>query len=362
MKINFTDYDLTGFDAKNGMFAGIPCYLITPNHIGTKFTQKNKIFRSSVWTRVGQLLSGGLKKFVNLGENPIEFPSPLTTNKCTIIEKVDGSLVCIDYVNDQVSMRTRGTFSYTSLDNFADFDYCLEKYPFIVTWLQTNPQYTLLCEITTPNLRIIVDYGTEPEFWLIGAINKDDYSLMPQHELDELGKYLQLKRPSKFSFSTMAEMLLGVEAWEDKEGVCLYSGNDQEIHKIKAAHYLKCHRFKSEATLENTLELYFSLGRPSYQDFQTKLIETFDYECFEMVRGYASDICDAAKKVKEIIDGIDNFVVETLSKLPTRKDQALKIMASYGDSSRSGFVFTRLDNKPLTDDQIKKIFWQALKK
>jgi hypothetical protein len=122
------------------------------------------------------------------------------------------------------------------------------------------------------------------------------------------------------------------------------------------------HRFKENATLENTLELFFEYGQPSYQEFERQLVETFDYECFTMVRGYASNICDAAKQVQQIVGGIDEFVNKTLRPLPTRRAQAEKVLASYGQTNRSAFVFARLDNKILNDDQMKKIFWQVLKK
>jgi hypothetical protein len=91
-------------------------------------------------------------------------------------------------------------------------------------------------------------------------------------------------------------------------------------------------------------------------------VETFDYECFEMVRGYASQICDASKDVKKIVDGMNEFVTNKLRVLPTRKDQAQLILSSYGNTNRNSFVFALLDNKPLNDDQMKKLFWQCLKK
>lgn len=142
----------------------------------------------------------------------------------------------------------------------------------------------------------------------------------------------------------------------------MYSKNSQEIHKIKAESYLKLHRFKENATLENTLELFFSYGRPSYQEFERQLQLQFDYECWNMVRGFASNICDAATEVHKILEGFDEFVKKTLKPLSTRREQAQKVLESYGTTNRAAFVFTKLDSKILTDDQIKKLFWQILKK
>lgn len=351
---------MENFLVKDGFFCGLFCKLVNPNHIGTKFTQKNKILRSSIWTDDGELLSAGFFKFVNFGENPENFPVPLSIDNCVFVEKIDGSLTCIDFVNDQISMRTRGTFSIETMENKSDFDYCLAKHPSIIEWLKINSNYTLLCEITTPNLKIVIDYGNEPAFRLVGAVNKHDYSLMTQIELDELGIKLGLTRPISFSFNSIDELLSDVATWTDKEGICLYSKNGQEIHKIKAEVYLKLHRFKSNATLENTLELFVEYNYPTYQEFETMLQTQFDYECWNMIRGFASSICDASKQVKQIIDGITNFVEP--SKSVPRRIAAQSILSSYGTTGRSNMAFTLLDGKPLSTDQIKKLYWQVLKK
>jgi hypothetical protein len=361
MKINFEDYDFTDFMVKEGAFCGEWSKLITPNHIGTKFNQRNKIFRSSIWSMDGQLLSAGLPKFVNFSENPDNFPVPLSTNNCSFVDKIDGSLTCIDYFNKQISMRTRGTFSINTMENKVDFELCLSKYPKIAEWLMDNSHYTLLFEITTPNMKIVLDYGTEPDFWLVGAVNKNDYSLMTQPDLDKLGVILGVKRPASFSFNSIDELLNVVSKWVGREGICLYSKNGQEIHKIKAEVYLKLHRFKENATLENTLELFVEYGCPPYQDFENKLQTQFDYECWNMIRGYASQVCDAYKEVLKIIAHMKEFT-DPLKALP-RKDAAMKIISSYGGESnnRAAFCFKLLDGKTLQSDDIKKLLFQCLK-
>lgn len=359
MKINFEDYDFSEFIIRDGLLCGIPAKLIIPNHIGTKFTQRNKIFRSSIWDLDGNLLSASLPKFVNFGENPENFPLPLSIDNCSFVDKIDGSLTCISYINNQVSMRTRGTFSIDTMENKTDFGLCLYKYPKIINWLMHHPHYTLLCEITTPNLRIILDYGPEPDFWLVGAVNKDDYSLMIQSDLDKLGIELGVKRPESFSFNSIEELLKDVSGLIDREGICLYSKNSQEIHKIKALIYLKLHRFKENATLENTIDLFIEYGCPSHQEFEYKLKNQFDYECFKLIQDYVSVVCDTYKEVLTIIDQMKSFI-EPLKLLP-RKEAALKIIGEYEESNRKSFCFRLLDNRELGGDEIKKLIVQLLK-
>ena len=104
MKINFSDYDLSEFLIKEGQINGLNCKLITPNHIGTKFTAKNSIFRSSVGDFEGNLISAGFKKFTNLFENPDNFPF-YEGGEQIFIEKIDGSLAILDWINNSLSIR-----------------------------------------------------------------------------------------------------------------------------------------------------------------------------------------------------------------------------------------------------------------
>ena len=359
MKITLTDYDLTGLQQHEIDFCGNPAVLIIPEHIGVKFNQSNKIFRSSIWSMDGQLLSAGLPKFTNFGENPEHFPVPLNVDGVQFVTKIDGSLGIIDYVNDKLNMRTRGTSTYLSLENYIDFDYCLNENPKIVEWIKNHSNYSLLCEITTPKMRIILDYGDTPKFWLVACINKDDYSLMTQSELDKLAIELGINRPEVYSFETIEDCLNTVKTWDGKEGVCLYHKNGQAIHKIKAELYLKLHRFKSEASLDNTVELFVEYGCPSYNDFMSKLQAQYDYECMLMIVPFASIVLDAWKETQKIINHMKEFV--KLNGDLVRKDFALKVISAYGKTSRSGFVFTLKDKGELTSDQVKKLIFQCLK-
>jgi|FAXJ01.1.fsa_nt_gi hypothetical protein len=369
MKINLNEIDTEQFMVHPHVVYGQTLFLVQPQHIGAKFTQGNKHFRSSVWDADGNLVSAAFPKFPNWGENPDNFPVPKSLEDAHVVEKVDGSLLIVSRWDGRIMQRTRGTVDATKLNNGHELELFNQQYRGAIDWLLTpfvTPNglstYSLLFEWVSPNQRIILNYGDSPAWYLVGCVYHDDYSLKTQPQLDEMANQYGFNRPPSYTFPSLADLMSGVEAWKGKEGVVIYSDNDQMLHKVKAFDYLIKHRFKSEATLENTLELYFSNERPPYQEFERRLIESFDYECFEMVRGYASSICDAAKDVQRIVEGIDEFVEGTLRPLPTRRAQAEKVLASYGQTNRSAFVFARLDNKVLNDDQMKKLYWQVLKK
>ena len=363
MKINIADIDLAQFKITEHILNGKLFYLVQPNLEGTVWTQKNKIFRSSVWSHDGNLVSASFPKFVNWGENPENFPIPNSLNNTNIVLKLDGSTAIVDIIENQLNVRTRGTINVENTENKEDFYFCLSKYPKIETWIRNNPNYSLLFEITTPNQKIVIDYGDTPEFWLIGAINKNDYSLMMQKQLDQLAFELQVPRPVYFKFKSIPELLEQIKQWINLEGCCLYFNKDQSILKIKSDDYLRKHAFKSQATFENTVELFFQFDMPVYQEFEKKLIELFDYECFTMVRGFISTICEAYHtEVVAIVAGMQRYV-DKIKSLPSRKDQAFDIISSYGkETNRSSYVFNILDGKALTKEQLKKLLYQVTKK
>ena len=360
-KVDRTQFMVHHFHSLNGEIV----HLIQPQNIGTKWTQDNKHMRSVVVNYEGEVISASFPKFTNYGENPEHFPVPNSLKHCTVVEKLDGSTLIVSKYNGQYILRTRGTVDASTMANGFELELFKEKILFPLaknignigeTW-----EFSILFEWVSPINKIVLNYGDEPDWYLVGMIWHGDYELHSQSDLDDFAKQHNLKRPATYTFSDVNDLLQNVEEWKGKEGVCVYSKNDQSIHKVKSADYLIKHRFKSEATLENTLDLYFSYDKPSYQEFESKLTETFDYECFEMVRGYASQICDASKEVNKIVDGFKSFIDNQLKVLSTRKEQAQKVISSYSESNRSSMIFSLLDGKTLTDDQHKKLFWQVLK-
>ena len=363
MKINLNEINSSEFMVHSHIIGGNVVYLVQPTHVGVTWTQKNKHLRSSVWDSEGNLISIGFCKFTNWGENPDNFPVPTSLKNCTIVEKMDGSLLCVSKWKNNLIMRTRGTVDAYKLDNGHELEIFKEKFS---TYMKSNKYDTwnvsYLFEWTSPQNKIVIDYGDTPNWYLIGIISHDNLTLYSQAYLDHWARDNKFDRPITYKFPSIEDLLKNVDQWKNKEGVIVYSNNGQSLHKVKSFDYLKKHRFKSNATLENTLELYFQMGKPSYNDFSTQLQNAFDYECFEMVRGYVSQICDAYKQVTNIINGFEKFVNDTLKPLNNRKLQAEKVLASYANTNRASMIFTMLDGKPLSDDNVKKLFWQILKK
>lgn len=367
MKIDLSKIDTESFMIHQHTLNGEVLHLVQPQHIGCSWQKDTIKFRSSVWNNDGELVSAGFPKFPNLGEKPDVFPVPTNLKDAVVTSKMDGSLLIISKIKGQYILRTRGTVDATIHENGAELEIFKEKYlpildnscdksdtwnvSFLFEWLTASKDHT-----------IVIKYDDVPEWIFIGAVNHDDYSLFPQDVLNAFAKLYRLKRPEQHTFNSVDELVDIVTKWKNQEGVVLYTNVGQSLHKIKSDDYKKRHAFKSSATLENTLELFFTFDKPDYNSFQQKIGELYDWECAQMVQGHISNIVDAYKDVQKITAGMTDFVNNTLKLLPSRKEQAQKLLSSYGTgSNRSAMVFAILDGKPLTKNQEIKLFWQVLK-
>lgn len=360
MQINLAQVDRENFLVQERMLNGETVWLINPNHIGCKWARHTMHFRSSLWNNEGKLISASFKKFFNFGEQPDLAPVPTTLKGHRLIEKLDGSTLIVSYYKGKMIARTRGTVDATGLDNGYEIEVLKARYPkaFSNKDLLTE-RHSLIYEWVSPVNKIVIDYGDAPDLYLIGAISHEHYTLAPQGVLNELAQEIGVKRPQVFSFDSVAEMLAGIEKLQGQEGLCIYTPDGQDIRKVKSAWYLALHRFKENANIETVLDLFVEYGYPSYNEFETKLTTQFDYECFQMVRAFASRVVDAHKEVEAIKAGMGRFI-EPL-KAVSRKEAAQNIIASYGQTNRASFCFQLLDGKTLDGDANKKLFWQVLK-
>jgi len=362
MKINLQEIDQTQFMVHPHIIGGKTVYLVQPQHIGCKWTQANKHFRSSVWDHEGNLVSAGFSKFTNYGENPDHFPVPTSLKNTTVVEKLDGSLLIVSKWNGNLILRTRGTTDATVLDNGYELEIFREKFLNSIAHDTTDTwNFSILFEWVSPANRIILNYGDQPNWYLVGIVNHNDYSLRYQSELDIWATNHGFDRPTTYTFPSIEELLAQVEQWKGKEGVVIYTPNGQ--WKSKGLWYLALHRMKEAlASFDKVVDCWYEQGEPSYQKFEEFIISQFDWELWTQIRGDASRICDGSKGVDQIVAGMQRFVDETLKPLPNRKERALKVLSSYGNTNRASFVFKLLDGKTLERDDRKKLLYQVLKK
>jgi len=347
-----------GFLNIEGDFCGRKARLTIPAKAGATWTKYNLHFRSLITDcESGEVLDIGFNRFCNLGETPGLYPNPDNYKDYCIETKLDGSTCIFTYFNGQLSIRTRGSFSYLSQANCKDFELIYSLYPKFLEFIKNHPDCSFLTEITTPNNIIVKKYDTV-DFTLIGIRNKLDLSYWNYDELNKVAKITDIPRPKIFNFKNLLDIVETVKLWKNEEGVVLSFGGFQHRVKIKADFYCHLHRIKSELNSgDNLIDLFIKIGCPSYQDFFGYIEDTFDYEIANNFRANISKISDAYKKVKEILQGITKSI-ENIRKMSSRREQAEFIINSWGQTARTDIAFLILDNRKLENRHIKKLIFQ----
>jgi hypothetical protein len=338
--------------------AGAPVVHVVPNFIGCKWDLSNLQFRSSVWDGE-KCISAGFKKFFNLGEKPDLYPPlPEDLKGVSCVEKIDGSCLIVSRYRDQVIARTRGTVDARRMENGHEIDYLQKKYPMA---FDVPFGYTYLYEWTTPTNRIVLDYGDEPQLFLVGAIENSTYRLETQEKLDELARILGVRRPRRYTFSSLQNMVETVAAFEEAEGVCAYYNDDQNIVKIKGVRYLTLHAFKSQCTLDNLLDIYMTLRSslnfvPSLDGFFEYIERNFDYECAVQARPLMYSIVASAGLLEAEICFLRD-VIERFQGSP-KKDFALYVLEHHKPVSAIAFHLWDKPGKPVADKILRKAIYE----
>lgn len=348
-----------GFGIYEHEFCGIPSYLIIPA-IDTKWNKNNLNYRSLIINKeTSEVLSSGWSKFFNCGEKSDCYPDPNQYNDWIIHEKLDGSLLIADYVNENFNMRTRGSVSHLSQDNHEDFELLTQYYPDIISFLEKNNHLSLLLEIVTPN-NVIVIRTPMVQFYLLGAIDKKTLTPLSLKEIENISQELKIQMPEVYSFNTLEETVKTVKEWKGKEGIVISYNNNKNRIKIKSDWYCLIHKIKSQLNSEkNLIEYYVDQNMPKYDDFYNIIKTNFDWELAEQMKSEILKISDAGTKVKFLIEGMKNFV-KTLNIYETRKEKAKSIIENFSKSERESIVFSLMDGKELNKEQIKKLIYQTI--
>lgn len=363
MIIDIDNYDQVNFTRKERIINGVKYFLFTPVMMGCGWTKQNLIYRSSIWDEYGNPVSLSFKKFFNFSEKPDVTSDPVGLQNTTAVEKIDGSTLIISRYNNTTFARTRGTFEASAFEtNGHEIELLKQKYISFFDWLESKDEiaYSYLFEWVSPLNRVVLDYGNEPDIFLIGIIDHNNYQYIQQHKLDEFAHTYSFKRPQIYKFKDVNDLVHSVDNWKNKEGICLYYNNDQDIKKFKSVDYLKKHAFKSECSEDNLLDLFFLFHEPLFDGFKSEIENTYDYECMTMALPFISRISDAHKELQKIFDHMKIFV-EPLKNL-SRKDAALKIQQAYGQTSKTGCAFSFLDNREPEEKAKKRILKQLLNK
>lgn len=325
--------------------------LIYPKHNAINWNEDNLIYRSSIWDG-DKPVSLSFRKFFNLEERTdITGMFRNDLRNTSIVEKIDGSTLIVSKYKGNLIIRTRSTFDVKNMNNGWEINELKQIYPIAFSNTYINSEkYSMIFEWVSPDNQIVIEYK-KYDLFLIGMIKHIDYSYASQILLDDMANSYWLKRPRTYIFTDLKEMIRRVDTWNNREGVCIYYNNDQNIRKIKSIDYLKKHVFKFHLTLEKILDLWLISKPPDYSSFRTFISNEFDYEIANMCVDYIHLILNAHRQFCSIKHELLVDVLCNCGK--TKKEFASFINNKYDDMINRAIAFCLWDKKDIPDRIIK---------
>lgn len=329
-------------------FCGKLGMLIHPKSIGSIWDETNLNFRSLICDTKGKVLSSGWPKFFNYGEKPHLYPDIAKFNDLNILEKKDGTLVICDFVEGVFSMRTRGTISYKSQENWRDFEKLLLKHPKVIDVLMENSNVlldlSLLFELCTPN-NVIVIKPDDIEFTFLGAVNKHNLTCVNYEQYKALADAMEVPIPKSYSYSSLLDLINDVKNFNDSEGVVVSYNNNQNRIKIKSDWYNNLHHILNGVnTLNSLIDIWKSTNYLNRSLFEQYIEKVYSWEALNIIKELIDELFLKQEKVLSKIESLRDFLTCDEVKSLTRKEQAAMILGNYPQWASAAFNI--LDNNP----------------
>lgn len=192
-------------------------------------------------TATGELLSLPFEKFFNVNEKE-HTQAPVVQELMDrqvpyICEKLDGSMITPVMINDKIFLKTKKSFTS---------DVAIEAQASMTSNVKDLCEFfimsgvTPIFEFTSPNNKVVIDYGDKPQFKLIAGRDMKTGLYIPQEALDHWAKEFNIARPSWHINHDLQDLMGLLTHEEGIEGWVIYVGGQR--FKIKTQWYIDRHR------------------------------------------------------------------------------------------------------------------------
>jgi len=182
--------------------------------------------------KTGECVARSMKKFFNLGENMDVMFDKLPWDKpYEVYEKLDGWLINI--------LRHKGKFLASSRGSFHS-----EGAQWASSFIQTKDlsflpdEVTLVCELISPDYKIILDYKGERTLYVLAAFNRHTSEEYPRSKVEEWAKLADLPIVTKHDSLKIEDCLKIAKEMEGREGFVIRFADGRRV-KVKTDWY--CH-------------------------------------------------------------------------------------------------------------------------
>jgi T4 RnlA family RNA ligase len=241
----------------------------------------------------------GLHKFFNNNENPFsnnELFEWKKEHEYEVVEKLDGSLILPTIINNELVLRTKGTFFSEQAQMANEFIEKNNNYKkFILEMI--NNGFIPFFEFISPFNQIVVDYPkTELKLIQIRKIDNGEY--LNYNDLKKEADKFKIEVVQKYNYSIdeikeMQKNIEGIEGWIVRN---LNAPFEYSFRKFKTDWYFELHRIISPDVLkENDI-------------IKHVLNETID-DILSQVKG------EKYNKIVEIVEKLDKFINNVIREL-----------------------------------------------
>lgn len=212
-------------------------------------------------------------RFFNYGENNAGVNLDWNSNDIKVMEKVDGSLIKIWYDKGKWNISTRGTV-YCDSSNVCLSGLTYEKLvlnsfgvlsieDFQEKFKDANKELTHLFELTSPQNRVVTDYGDSPVMHYLASRNKQTGSYSKEGFLG-----VKYRNSKMFSLNSVNDCILASKELDNlQEGYVVYV-NGVPSFKIKSPQYVVVHHIRGEGlTAKRICELVLIEEHDEYLNY-----------------------------------------------------------------------------------------------
>lgn len=205
----------------------------------------------------GDVVSRPFQKFFNIGECFETQPNNLDWNSPYIVtEKKDGSLIVPVVVQENVYFKTKKSF-YSNVA-IAATNVCPYPVYQLSYHLLNLHNCTPIFEFTSPDNKIVLDYGSEPKFTLLAVRHNDTGEYLSRKDLEELSEKYSVKLIEKVPSYTYQEIVELMKSERNKEGFVIQFLENGLFVKCKTSWYLQLHRINTEIRERDIAEMVIS--------------------------------------------------------------------------------------------------------
>jgi len=275
--------------------------------------------------KTGEVVARPFDKFFNWGERRQYSNGHIVT----VTEKIDGSLGILYRDGVLPSVATRGSFeseqAIWATEHLRMF-YDLNHLP---------DEYTLLFEIVYPGNRIVVDYESTEDLFLLAVRNRYTGEYLPFFpDVYNLAEDYGFPLPRIFSFNSVTDIIAATDTLPGSEEGWVVEFSDGQRFKFKGDRYLELHRLVTNTSFKRMLSW---VADGSY----TALLADVPDELLDQIRAWKEEIDTKVAAVTcRIEDAYENAPKDD------RKTFALWAKAQHPDLV--SYLFRRLDGQEYT--------------